>query len=191
MNNLKIKGMMAALVIVLAAACNGTSQEIKSSGKESAPKAPGASIHEAVFMGNTKAIQEHIAAGTDLDEKDQWGSTPLTIAATFNKTEAGKALIEGGADLNVKNNEGSTPLHVAAFFGRTELVEALLKAGADRDIKNNFGSTAHEVVMTPFDTLKPIYDQLGKDLGPLGLKLDYDQLRKAHQVIASMLKTKK
>ncbi|ELR71508.1 Ankyrin [Fulvivirga imtechensis AK7] len=188
MQNLTIKGVLAALVISLIAACSGNSQEMGASDKQSTAKAPGISIHEAAFMGNTKAVQEHIAAGTDLNQKDQWGSTPLTITATFNRTEAGKALIEGGADLNAPNNEGSTPLHVATFFGRTELVEALLKAGADKNVKNNFGSTALEVANTPFETLKPIYDQLGKDLGPLGLKLDYDQLKKAHPVIAEMLK---
>ena len=187
MQKVTIKGVMAAVVILLVAACSGSSQEIKSSDKPSA-KAPGISIHEAAFMGNAKAVQEYVAAGTDLNQKDQWGSTPLTITATFNRVEAGKALIEGGADLNMRNNEGSTPLHVAAFFGRTELVKALLQAGADKTVKNNFGSTALEVVNTPFETLKPIYDQLGKDLGPLGLKLDYDQLKKAHQVIAEMLK---
>lgn len=188
MKRLKIKGLMAVLTIMLAAACSGTSQEMKKSGGDTTAEAPDMSIHEAVFMGNVKAVEAHVAAGTDLDKKDQWGSTPLTIAATFDRTEAGLALIKGGADLNLQNGEGSTPIQVAAFFGRTELVAALLKAGADKDIKNNFGSTALEVVTIPFDTLKPIYDQMGKDLGPFGLKLDYDRLQAERPKIAALLK---
>ncbi|UII32758.1 ankyrin repeat domain-containing protein [Fulvivirga ulvae] len=188
MKNLTIKGLIAAVTIIWAAACNGTSQEMKSTGENVAAEAPKMSIHEAVFMGNVNAVQKHVAAGTDLDQKDQWGSTPLTIAATFDRTEAGLTLINGGADLNLQNREGSTPLQVAAFFGRTELAAALLKAGADKEIKNNQGSTALEVVTIPFDTLKPIYDQIGKDLGPFGLKLDYDRLQAERPKIASLLK---
>ncbi|GAA0890811.1 hypothetical protein GCM10009122_04900 [Fulvivirga kasyanovii] len=188
MKRLKIKGLMAALTIMLAAACSGTGQEMKKSEGSATAEAPDMSIHEAVFMGNIKAVEAHVASGTDLDKKDQWGSTPLTIAATFNRTEAGKALIKGGANLNLPNKEGSTPLQVAAFFGRTELVEALLQAGADKDVKNNFGNTAYEVVTMPFDTLKPIYDQIGKDLGPLGFKMDYERLKAARPVIAELLK---
>ena len=70
-------------------------------------------IHTAAFMGDIKAIKQHIAASSDLNVKDQYGSTPLTIAATFGKIEIAQALIEAGANLNIKNAEGSTPLHTA------------------------------------------------------------------------------
>ena len=150
-------------------------------------KAPSVTIHEAAFMGNLKAIEQHIAAKTDLNVKDEYGSSPLGIAATFGKTEVARALIKGGADVNVRSSDGSTPLHTAAFFCRTEIVEALLAAGADTSLRNNYGSTARESVSAPFDDVKMIYDQISKELGPLGLKLDYMQLRNTRPVIVEML----
>ncbi len=151
-------------------------------------EAPKMDIFAATFMGDIKAVRQHIKAATDLNAKDQYGSSPLIIAATFNKTEIAKALIDAGADLHITNNEGGTALHVAAFFCRTEIVAALLKKGTDKSIKNKYGATALESVSGSFDDVKPIYDQFSKNLGPLGFKLDYEQLETSRPKIAEMLK---
>lgn len=150
-------------------------------------KAPRSSINEAAFMGNAKDVKGHIAAKTNLDQKDSYGSTALQSAATFGKTEIAILLIEGGANLNVKNAEGSTALHTAAFFGRTDIVKALLKNNADIAIRNNFNATALESVSGSFEDLKPIYDQMSKNLGPFGFKLNYDKLKVARPVIAQLI----
>ena len=139
-------------------------------------------------MGNLEALQQHIKYGSDLNKKDDYGSTPLIIAATFGKTEIAKALINAGADLNLTSNDGSTPLHTAAFFCRTEIVKALLEKGANKNIKNSYGSTPREAVSTPFENVKGIYDQISKDLGPLGLKLNYTHLEMTRPIIAELLK---
>lgn len=145
-------------------------------------------LHTAVFMGNLSEVRKHIAAGTDLNKKDQYGSTPLISACLFGKTPVALALIEAGADVNLTNQDGSTPLHTASFFCRPEIVKALLQNGADRSIRNNYGSTALESVAGPFNEVEAIYDQISKDLGPLGLKLDYDYLKTTRPEIAAMLK---
>ena len=123
-------------------------------------KAPSLDINAATFMGDLEAIDQHIKAGSDLNKKDQYGSTPLTIAATFNKTEIALALINAGADLNMQSADGSTPLHTSAFFCRVEIVEALLEKGADKTLKNNYGSTPLESVSAPFNEVKNFYDQI-------------------------------
>ncbi len=151
-------------------------------------KVPAMDIFTAALTGNIEAINGHIKAGTDLNQKDEFGSTPLNIASTFGKTDVAIALINAGASLDLKSNEGSTPLHTAAFFCRTEVVNALLERGADKTIKNNYGSTAYESVAGPFETVKPVYDQISRDLGQLGLKLDYSRIEKTRPVIAEMLK---
>ncbi|MEL7424219.1 MAG: ankyrin repeat domain-containing protein [Bacteroidota bacterium] len=148
------------------------------------------SIHEAIFFGNLKQLEANIAAGTDLNQKDQFGSAPLHVAATFDKAEVALRLIEAGADLNVLNGEGSTPLHLAAFFCRTEITEALLKEGADVSMRNNYQTTALESVQAPFAEVKPIYDELGKALGPMGLKLDYSRLEQTRPIIADLIQSK-
>jgi CubicO group peptidase (beta-lactamase class C family) len=149
---------------------------------------PSVSIHMAAFQGNIEAIREHIKAGSDLNEKDAYGSTPLIIAITFGKTDVAKALIEAGADLNLKSNDGSTALHIAAFLCRTETIKALLDKGANKYLRNSAGNTALESVEDPFDDVKGIYESLGKALGPLGLKLDYEQIRMTRPKIAEMLR---
>jgi hypothetical protein len=146
-------------------------------------------IHEAVITGNLEAVKQYIKAGKDLNVKEQMGgSTALTTAAVFGKTEIALALIDAGADVNITNNEGSTPLHSAAFFCRTEIVKALLENGADKSVKNNAGSTAHESVLAPYDAVKGIYEYFAKAYEPLGLNLDFEQIKTTRPKIAEMLK---
>ena len=149
---------------------------------------PKIGVHQAAVEGDLEAIRQHINFGSDLNEKDVYGSTPLIIAATFGKTDAALTLIEAGADLNIKNNDGSTALITAAFFCRTEIVKALLDKGADKSLRNNSGSSALHVVVIPFEAIKGFYDYFVEALGPLGLELDYEQIKKNRPIIAEMLK---
>ncbi|NOR14798.1 MAG: acyltransferase family protein [Candidatus Aminicenantes bacterium] len=168
----------ALLVISLLTAAGCTKQE---------NPAPRVSLHAAALQGSIDGIRQHIKAGSDLNEKDVYGSTPLIIAVTFDKVEVAQALIEAGADMTITNNEGATPLHIAAFFCRTDIVKALLEKGADKNAKNNSGKTALETVAGPFEEVKSIYDSIGKALGPLGFELDYGQIEMTRPKIAEML----
>lgn len=97
-------------------------------------------------------------------------------------------MIDTGADMKITNNGGSTPLHIAALLCRTEIVDALLNNGADKNVLNKAGRTALETVAGPFDDFKGIYDRIGKDLRPLGLKLDYERIKSTRPRIAEMLR---
>ena len=175
-------------VLVLVSSCNSQSD----SGKKSQGKnveAPAVDIHTAVLTGNKAALKQHIASGTDINEKDPFGgSSPLISAALFGKTEEAKILIDAGADINFQNNDGSTALHTAAFFCRPEIVRMLLDKGADKNVRNKYGATAYQGVAGTFAESKGIYDMLGKVLEPMGLKLDYPYIEKTRPVIAEMLK---
>ncbi|AYB29058.1 ankyrin repeat domain-containing protein [Chryseolinea soli] len=173
-------------LIALASSCNsqGSSQK-----KESGVKTPDVDIHTAVLTGNQEALKQHIAAGTNINEKDPFGgSSPLISAAVFGKTEEAKILIDAGADINFQNNDGSTPLHTAAFFCRPEIVRMLLDKGADKTIKNKYGATPALTVAGSFADSKNVYDMMGKALEPMGLKLDYAYIEKTRPEIAEMLK---
>ena len=67
-------------------------------GKQERPREkaipPHVGIHLAALQGHVDAIRQHIKAGSNLDEKDEHGSTPLIVAVTFGKTEVARALIE-------------------------------------------------------------------------------------------------
>ncbi|WP_430813502.1 ankyrin repeat domain-containing protein [Carboxylicivirga sp. RSCT41] len=178
---------MLTLGLIIMCACGSNAQTEKQTQQE--PEASNVmDIHAAAFMGDVNAIKYHIKAGTDLNKKDQYGSTPLITASTFNKIEVAKALIEGKADLNVTNYNGATALHVAAFLCRTEIVTCLLKHGADKTIIDASGANPLQAVSGPFDEVKPVYEQLNRDLGVFGLRLDYQYLEENRPKVAALLK---
>jgi len=146
-------------------------------------------LHEAAIQGNVEAVRQHIEAGSNLDEKEPTGgSSPLITAIVFGKTEVAKLLIEAGANVNFINNESSTPLHTAAFFCHIEIIEMLFEHSADKTLKNNYGHTAFESVSGPYHEVKGVYEFFGKELAPLGLKLDYDRIELTRPKIAEMLR---
>ena len=92
---LKTGKFFSSLILILALASTVACQQAKKEGTESKVVAekPKVSIQEAAFFGNKDAIKQHVAAKSDLNEKDDYGSTPLHIAATFGKTDAAILLI--------------------------------------------------------------------------------------------------
>jgi uncharacterized protein len=175
------------IVFSMNMSCNTQAQ--KGESKSGEAEAPSVDIHTAVVTENYKALNQHIAAGSNINEKDPYGgSSPLISAAVFGKTEAAKILLDAGADINFQNNDGSTALHTAAFFCRPEIVKMLLEKGADKTIKNKFNATAYESVIAPYADVKSTYEMMDKMLGPMGLKLDYDYIEKTRPEIATMLK---
>jgi CubicO group peptidase (beta-lactamase class C family) len=150
--------------------------------------APSVGLHVATLRGNVEAVRQHIAAGSDLNAKDAYGSTPLIIAAAFGKTEVARALIAAGADLDLTNNEGGTALHTAAFLCRPEIVRALLDHGANKYLRDDLGNTAFDAVAGPFEDVKGTYDRIAQALAPLGMVLDYDQIKTTRPRIAEMLR---
>ncbi len=172
---------LALFCMILMASCNTSAQ--KKAG------APEVDLHTAVITGDVSAVKQHIAAGSNLNEKDPFGgSSPLITAALFDQREAAELLLDAGADINFQNNDGSTALISAAFFGRPEMVQLLLDRKADKTIKNKYGTTALDNVSAPFSEVKDVYDVMGNMLAPMGLKLDYAYLEKIRPEIAKMLK---
>ena len=150
---------------------------------------PEVDIHTAVIQGDLDAVKQHIDAGSDINIKEPMGgSTPLITAVTFNHYDIAKALVDAGADLSLKNNDGSTPLHAAAFFCRKKMVQMLLAANADKTTKNKYNATPREIVMAPFEAMKPAYEMIQVQLGPFGIKIDMDYLERTRPLIADMLR---
>jgi ankyrin repeat protein len=108
--------------------------------QQSAP-APEISIHKAAEDGNIEAVKQHIAAGADVNAKDDWGKTPLYVAALGGHKEIAELLIAEGADINAKDEDGHTPLHQAALDGQKEIAELLIAEGADVNAVGDLGRT--------------------------------------------------
>lgn len=154
---------------------------------EGESQSPSITIHEASLLGDVDAIKGHVAAGADINSVDEYGSTPLTIAATFGQSRVARVLIELGADVGIPNDEGSTPLHTAAFLCRKDIVRMLLEAGASTRARNATGLRPIDMVLAPFDQVKPIYDGIRESLSPLGLELDYAYIETTRPEIAALL----
>ena len=95
------------------------------------------SIHRAAWEGDIKAIEQHLAAGKDVNAKDDlYGDTPLLWAAGFGHKGIVEMLITRGADVNAKAEGGWTPLHYATGGNDKEIVELLIAKGANMNAKN-------------------------------------------------------
>ena len=103
-------------------------------------KAPEIPIHAAAYVGDIEAVKQHLAAGTDVNTKDEDETTPLHLAAYRDKKIA-ELLIAEGADVNAKDEDETTPLHYAAHRDRKEIAELLIAKGADVNAKDEDGVT--------------------------------------------------
>ena len=69
-----------------------------------------------------------MAAGTDVDAKNDDGMTPLHYVG--GRMEVAKLLIAKGADVNARDNYGDTPLHYSAYALNYPRVRLLISKGA-------------------------------------------------------------
>ncbi|MDX1981229.1 MAG: ankyrin repeat domain-containing protein [Bryobacteraceae bacterium] len=73
------------------------------------------------WKGGTSTIEALLAAGSDVNEGNNRGWTPLHQAAYANNCEIAALLIENGAALDAEaHGAGGTPLIVALFWGHRE-----------------------------------------------------------------------
>ena len=103
-------------------------------------KTPDISIHEAASEGYPEVVKRLLAAGADVNVRDDAGRTLLHEASYAGHKEIVELLITKGADLNAKGLlDGATPLHFAAFRGHKEVFELLITKGADLNVRMNNG----------------------------------------------------
>ena len=101
-------------------------------------------LFTAVKAESIQAIEQAIAAGADVNAKEQRdpGWTPLHIATQLDHKEIAKLLIINDAYVNAKDNYGLTSLHWAARVGCKETAELLIEKGTDLNAKDDYGSTS-------------------------------------------------
>ena len=98
-------------------------------------ESPDISIQDAIIEVDIQAVMHHLAAGIDVNAKDDWGRTPLHRVITKGRKKTAELLIANGADVNAKAKGGGTSLHTAAFVGHKEIAELLIAKGADVNAK--------------------------------------------------------
>jgi len=70
-----------------------------------------------------------------VNNKDQYGYTPLMLAVHDNDQAAVKSFLsQKDIDLSVKDNDGNTALMIAAYLGHISIVKTLLENGAQHKL---------------------------------------------------------
>ncbi|CAG0895971.1 unnamed protein product, partial [Cyprideis torosa] len=77
-------------------------------------------IHEAAWCGQPEAVRfflkynaSHPERGDMLNERDNYGRTPLPHAVQMGHVECVRLLLEAGADVTIANEKGNTPVDLA------------------------------------------------------------------------------
>jgi hypothetical protein len=96
----------------------------------------------AAIFNHPEIVSALLAAGADVNAKDNNGSTALIWAAIKGYPEIIRILLSTGADLDIKDQDGMTALMMAAWYGKTQIVKMLLYAEADMNVKDAIGRSA-------------------------------------------------
>jgi uncharacterized protein len=87
-------------------------------------------LHEYARRNSLRELEEAIAKGRDVNERDAAGCTPLHCAIAEKSVEAAFFLLEHGADVTAQDNRGSTALHGAVAHRLPQVAEELLRRDA-------------------------------------------------------------
>jgi inhibitor of Bruton tyrosine kinase len=83
-------------------------------------------------------IHQILQGGTNPDDRDGFGRTPLHLCSTYGSSESAAVLLKWKADHTLQDYEnGWTPLHRSLYFGHIKVTLLLLKAGAKLTLPQN------------------------------------------------------
>jgi uncharacterized protein len=99
-------------------------------GCEKRMKQEDAALLAAARTGHAGTVRDMIAAGANVNVKDEHGNTPLIEAARNGHDDVVRALLAAGADAKARNDDRKTALMLAAQNSHEDAVRALREAGA-------------------------------------------------------------
>lgn len=99
----------------------------------------------AVYQDDSGAVGAALAAGADVDARDDVDRPLVHVCARLGLGEALAALLEAGAAVDARDHNGFTALMVAAREGKAPLVTQLLAAGASVNAR----AEAQGLALTP------------------------------------------
>lgn len=122
--------------VVEAARAGDTARALRAlEGADAAALAPGpdgtTALHWAVYHEDIELVDRLIAAGSDVNARNAYGSTPLGEAAVSGNATLIERLLSGGADPDTEGADGQTPLMVVARTNRVDAARLLIERGAD------------------------------------------------------------
>ena len=125
------------------------------------PKAtlPPDALHRAAKAGNLKGLEAALAAGADVNARDDKGWTALMYVVDKGYVLLVEPVLQAKADPDVRAPDGATALFMAVAHGHSEIIPLLMKAGADPMIKGPKGKTATEVAQARYGDLRTAFEK--------------------------------
>lgn len=93
-------------------------------------------LHQAVYKGHTEIVK-FLVNVCSLEATDDYGITPLFVAAQYGHHQCLEILANAGANVNCQAKDMATPLLIAAQEGHLSCVELLLAHKADPNLYCN------------------------------------------------------
>ena len=135
-----VGALLSVFVLLGLCACKTTTRSSKRYYK---PENTGGPLIQACRLGKLNKLEELIAAGVNVNARDEHNQTALNCAVYRGDIEMVKWLLHEGADVNAKGEyPDKTALMEAATWGNVEIAEILLKAGAEVNVQDDLGCTA-------------------------------------------------
>jgi ankyrin repeat protein len=126
----------------------------------------------AASHGSERIVAFLLDRGAPVDGvENEWGHSPLYLAARGGHDAAVRALLAAGAHASRPDHAGSTPLHAAAAFGRLGAVRALIDAGIDVNEQSARGDTALKLAVMRH------WDEVARFLLSVGARVDLADAR--------------
>ena len=130
----------------------------RQAGAVSTPKLKAAlppdALHRAAKAGNLKGLEAALAAGADVNARDDKGWTALLYVVDKGYVLLVEPLVQAKADPDVRAPDEATALFMAVAHGHSEIIPLLMKAGADPTIKGPKGKTAMDVAQARYGDLR-------------------------------------
>ncbi len=103
-------------------------------------------INNYIRDGNTEESLKYINSGGKVNVSDDYGLSPIHMAASKGNIQVLKALIDHGANVNaVEKKSSMTPIHYAAYNKNSAAIKLLIKNGANIDSNDRKGRTALKI----------------------------------------------
>ena len=90
---------------------------------------------------NVAEVQRLLKAGANVSLANNYGATPMSLAAEVGNAEIIKLLLEAGANADSPNPDGQTALLAVARTGNVEAAELLVEHGANSRCAGKMGRT--------------------------------------------------
>jgi len=115
-------------------ACLFLALVLAAAGCKKKPAPTTSPLHWATKTGNIQHIKSLLAAGADVDAKDDEGATTMHYAAASDDITIVELLAAKGADINAEDKDALTPFNVALRLFRSDVAAFLYDNSAHANI---------------------------------------------------------